>query len=44
VKSDLQMAILRRFRAAGIEIPLLPHEHPAPPDGKPVAQKGAPNP
>jgi small-conductance mechanosensitive channel len=44
VKSDLQMTILQRFRAAGIPIPLLPHEHPAPADGKPPAQKGAPGP
>jgi potassium-dependent mechanosensitive channel len=43
VKSDLQMTILQRFRAAGIPIPLLPHEHPAPADGK-AAQKGAPSP
>ena len=44
VKSDLQMTILQRFSAAGIPIPLLPHEHPAPADGKPPAQKGAPGP
>jgi small-conductance mechanosensitive channel len=44
VKSDLQMTILQRFRAAGIPIPVLPHEHPAPADGKAAAQKGAPNP
>jgi len=44
VKSDLQMMILQCFRAAGIPIPVLPHEHPAPADGKPAAQKGAPGP
>jgi small-conductance mechanosensitive channel len=44
VKSDLQITILQRFRAAGIPIPLLPHEHPAPADGKAAAQKDAPNP
>jgi len=42
-KSDLHMAILQRFRAAGITIPVLPHEHPAPADPK-VAQKGVPSP
>ena len=30
VKSDLQMTILRRFRAAGIKIPVMPHEEPVP--------------
>jgi hypothetical protein len=30
VKSDLQMAILRRFRAAGIKIPVVPHDEPVP--------------
>ena len=44
VKSDLQMTILQRFRAAGIPIPLLPHEHPVPADGKPPPQKGPPGP
>jgi small-conductance mechanosensitive channel len=26
VKSDVQLAILQRFRAAGIKLPVLPHE------------------
>jgi potassium efflux system protein len=30
VKSDLQMTILQRFRAARIKIPLTPHEEPVP--------------
>jgi small-conductance mechanosensitive channel len=30
VKSDLQMTILRRFRAAGIKIPVMPHDEPVP--------------
>jgi potassium-dependent mechanosensitive channel len=41
VKSDLQMEILRRFRAAGIKIPVLPHEEPVP-GGPPAAPKSAP--
>jgi potassium-dependent mechanosensitive channel len=28
VKSDVQLAILRRFRAAGIKLPVMPHEEP----------------
>ncbi len=28
VKSDVQLAILQRFRAAGIKVPVLPHEEP----------------
>jgi nicotinamidase-related amidase len=38
------MTILERFRAAGIPIPVLPHEHPAPADGKAAAQKDTPDP
>jgi len=30
VKSDIQMVILRRLRAAGVKIPVLPHEEPLP--------------
>jgi small-conductance mechanosensitive channel len=30
VRSDLQMAILQRFRAAGIKMPVMPHEEPLP--------------
>jgi potassium-dependent mechanosensitive channel len=26
VKSDVQLAILQRFRAAGIKVPVMPHE------------------
>jgi small-conductance mechanosensitive channel len=44
VKSDLQMTILQRFRAAGIVIPLLPYDHPAAADGTAMAQKGAAGP
>jgi small-conductance mechanosensitive channel len=30
VKSDIQMVILQRLRAAGIKIPVMPHEEPLP--------------
>lgn len=37
VKSDLQMAILQRLRAAGIRIPVLPHEERLPGGGPKTA-------
>jgi small-conductance mechanosensitive channel len=40
VKSDLQMTILRRFRAAGIQIPVMPHQEPLP-GGVPAKPPGA---
>jgi len=33
VRSDLQMAILQRFRAAGIKMPVMPHADPGGADG-----------
>ena len=30
VKSDIQMVILQRLRAAGVKIPVMPHEEPLP--------------
>jgi len=33
VRSDLQMAILQRFRAAGIKMPVMPHAEPGGADG-----------
>ncbi len=41
VKSDLQLVILQRFRAAGVRIPLLPNAEP-PPTRAPAAEHGAP--
>jgi len=37
VKSDVQMAILQRLRAAGIMVPVLPHEQGLPGDGAKAA-------
>jgi small-conductance mechanosensitive channel len=40
VRSDLQMVILQRFRAAGVRIPLLPNAEP--PTSRPAAEPASP--